>query len=889
MNKLNFFNRRFTITIISYSVILIILGFLLDYGLKGMVEELVVMKLQKEVKDAADYYSEDLNNEINTLSNIANLLVDPRPVNKNKNIERSMELVDNVFYAEPRVIVGLMKANGDYVFGEDLSLYEYRGILNGMTGQKSVSYITSGGLLFAYPVFRGDNVRYVLYSICASNYIGEKHGAHVFKNSIGDVMIMTKNGDVIVPFSDISENQRPFYESASVKKTLLKLVSQSRRQSAAVSLEKTTLGEMFFYCSEIANTDFVLTGTISKEIAYGKISSISTIVLALYTIFVVIVLILSTYLYFISQQARESEELKIARDEAQAASKAKGDFLANMSHEIRTPINAVLGIDEMILREYDDKKIRQYAYNIKSAMVSLLNLINDILDYSRMEADKVTLINEPYDTSVMISDLMSMVGKYAEQKSLIFDVAVDKNIPKVLVGDVIRIKQIITNLLTNAFKYTEKGFVNLIIDYEKLDEKTIRMKVTVKDSGIGMKPEDIDKLFKAFERIEESRNRTIEGTGLGMSIVKKLLDLMGSTMIVESAYGAGSKFSFEIVQEVNDWSPLGDYKEAFEEAVEKEVDYSVAFVAPNAKILIVDDTEMNLFVVSGLLKNTKMQITTAKNGIDALEKMVNTEYDIMLIDQRMPEMDGMELIGRIRSNLDNPNYNKPCICLTANVVTGIREKCIEAGFDDYLEKPVDGKILEQTIAKYLPKDLMNNSASGYMGEAFSDGTIDETDSSVSYESVSNKEHKSDTNDKSSVIIAVDDVQDNVAGSETESDSSENGALKDLEDKGYIKIEDGISYAGSEELFIMTLQFFRDSIDSKSDEIEQLYLADNIEVYGAKVHALKSSARIIGATALSEEAKALEKAANDNDIEYIKANNMELLSHYRKYKNFLEGI
>ncbi len=863
MINFRFFSKRFIWLISMYAILFTALGFILFYSIEDMISKMVDQKVLREARAAALYYEQELNSEYYTLSHIGNLLSNSREEAQQSNIDASVALINSVFGNDPRIVIGLLAGNCSPVYGESLPISEYRGILNAMQGRASISYINTGGLLFAYPVYHGENIRYVIYSLCSSSYIADNHGTSMF-DGIGHVMIMTKNGDEVVPFEYLSSVERSFYESPTVKATFLRLITQDITKSSAISLERTTLGDMYFYVTDIENTDFVLVGTRSKEDAYGSIIALSPIIMGVYFAFVAIVMVLSVYLFVASVKVRESDELKKAKDEAEAASKAKGDFLANMSHEIRTPINAVLGIDEMILRDYEDKKLKQYAYTIKNSMMTLLNLVNDVLDYSRMEAGKIELLNEPYDTSIMITDLMSIVGNRATEKKLNFDVAIDKDLPKELVGDVIRIKQVIINLLTNAFKYTKKGFVNLIIDFDQVDDKHINMHVAVKDSGIGMKPEDISKLFNAFERIEEDRNKTIEGTGLGMNIVKNLLDLMDSHIDVESIYGAGSKFSFSVIQEVSNWEPIGDYKAAYEKTVEKEVakeaNYEALFVAPDAKILVVDDTEMNLFVVNGLLKQTKMQITTAKSGAEALEHMNDTTFDIMLIDQRMPEMDGMELIGRIRHNLDNPNNNKPCICLTANAVTGVKEKCLMAGFDDYLEKPIDGTTLEKTIAKYLPKDLMK---------------------------IAEEAPAENTNATEAIAEAATEPE--VVEDTSEETTIDNPKLKELEEKGLINIEDGISYAGSDDMFIATVQFFRDAIDEKADEIETLYLKEDIEVYSTKVHALKSSARIIGAKSLSEHALALEKASNDKDWDFVRANNAQLLEEYRSYKGYLEGI
>ncbi|MBP5200041.1 MAG: transporter substrate-binding domain-containing protein, partial [Schwartzia sp.] len=291
-----------------------------------------------------------------------------------------------------------------------------------------------------------------------------------------------------------------------------------------------------------------------------------------------------------------NEKLAASAQREQAANVAKSQFLSNMSHEIRTPINAIMGMDEMIRREAEAPQIREYAENIRTASASLLSIVNDILDFSKIEAGKMEIIPVEYEISSVLNDLVNMLKTRAEKKGLTLDVEAAPDLPTLLYGDEIRIKQVATNVLTNAVKYTEKGGVTLRVSFEKMDGENIRLRFSVKDTGIGIKPEDIAKLFNAFERIEEKRNRTIEGTGLGMNITKKLLELMGSRLEVESVYGEGSTFSFAVEQGVVDWTPIGDFEQAFRRAVARQGAYHERFTAPEAKVLVVDDTKMNITV-----------------------------------------------------------------------------------------------------------------------------------------------------------------------------------------------------------------------------------------------------------------------------------------------------
>ena len=398
-----------------------------------------------------------------------------------------------------------------------------------------------------------------------------------------------------------------------------------------------------------------------------------------------------------------SRDLVEYANKARHASEAKSAFLANMSHEIRTPINAVLGMDEMILRESGEAEILSYARDIQSAGNTLLSIINDILDFSKVEEGKMEILPSQYDLSSVINDLVNMIRPRAEKKGLLFTVKVDENTPHLLFGDEIRIRQCALNILTNAVKYTEKGSVELSVGYEKAEDKSILLRIRVKDTGIGMKEEDMKRLFSPFERIEEERNRSVEGTGLGMSITKQLLALMGSHLEVESVYGSGSDFSFAVEQEVVDETGIGGFVGRFEAEREKE-SYRALFRAPQARILIVDDTEMNLTVMHGLLKKTGIRIDNALSGREALALSGSNDYDVLFIDHMMPDMDGIETLHRIRET--DRNNLSPAVALTANAISGAREMYLDAGFDDYLSKPVDGERLERLLMELLPAEKL---------------------------------------------------------------------------------------------------------------------------------------------------------------------------------------
>lgn len=420
-------------------------------------------------------------------------------------------------------------------------------------------------------------------------------------------------------------------------------------------------------------------------------------------------LILAIMRFITGWQERLNKELQVAADQAIAAGKAKSDFLANMSHEIRTPINAVLGMNEMIQRESKDPVVLNYASDIQSAGRNLLSIINDILDFSKIESGKMTLVPVEYDVSSVINDLVNLIAARAESKKLELILDIDKSIPETLFGDDVRICQIITNILTNAVKYTDEGSVTLTIRRENTDilpakGEDMNMYVAVKDTGRGIKEEDIEKLYSTFTRIDEKNTRNIEGTGLGINITSSLLNMMGSELKVESVYGKGSVFYFTLAQKVISDKPIGDYKERYKKASKSEADTAIVKTAPDARILIVDDTPMNLKVEANLLKRTKATVETASDGLSALGKMAETKYDIIFLDHMMPGMDGIETLAKAKEQ--NILKDTPIIALTANAVGGARDRYLEAGFDDYLSKPVKGKDIEAMVYKYISEELI---------------------------------------------------------------------------------------------------------------------------------------------------------------------------------------
>ena len=381
--------------------------------------------------------------------------------------------------------------------------------------------------------------------------------------------------------------------------------------------------------------------------------------------------------------------------------KAKSMFISNMSHEIRTPINAILGLDEMILRESREDNILEYANNIKSAGSMLLSVINDILDFSKIESGKMRIVPVEYSVESMISDICNIIKIKVQQKELNFKVDIAENIPKNVIGDEVRIKQIIINILTNAVKYTEKGGFHLALRCEKIYEDEVELEVKVSDTGIGIKEEDVPMLFSDFERLDIVRNRNIEGTGLGISIVTRLLHQMGSRLDVKSKYGKGSTFSFKLRQKVVSWDNIGDYEKIRENHI-RDFNNNPIIVSDSSRILAVDDNSVNIQVIECLLKRTRIKVDSVQSGMECLEKIKEQKYDIILLDYNMPVMNGEKTLKKIRS-MGGEYENLPVIVLTADTTNDARERYMGMGFTNYIEKPIDGELLEKTIAHYIIK------------------------------------------------------------------------------------------------------------------------------------------------------------------------------------------
>ena len=546
------------------------------------------------------------------------------------------------------------------------------------------------------------------------------------------------------------------------------------------------------------------------------------------------------------EQEYKQRVLKLEKQAADEASEAKSRFLADMSHEIRTPINAILGMNEMILRESKNDDILTYSQNIRQSGHNLLQLINGILDFSKIEDGKMEIVPVRYKVSGQIAYFYFSIADRAASKNLNLVFDIDPNLPTELFGDDTRINQVVINLLTNAVKYTEEGTVTLTVkNTGKLDpDGKILLYYEVKDTGIGIKQEDMPKLFESFKRLDVVRNRNIEGTGPGMNITVKLLELMNSKLNVDSTYGEGSVFSFELWQKVEDVKPLGDYKAAIGKANKVEK-YKESFQAPDARILVVDDTKMNVIVVENLLKKTLVKIDVAFNGPDSIELCKENKFDLIFMDQRMPGMDGTETMGKIREECEL-NKETPIICLTADVIRGAKEKYIEMGFKGYLTKPVDPDELEQTVKKNLPADK---------------------------------------------VIIVENTKESEAqtSENTDKENSDDNLIKALQDAG-VDTEEGLKIISNDmALYKEILSAYATEETVKSQNLQNSYKDKNYDDYGVYVHSLKSTSKTIGAMKLFEISLESEMAAKQNDIKTVEKNHDKIMKMYSDLVSVIRDV
>ena len=700
--------------------------------------------------------------------------------------------------------------------GRSLSTASFPRLQMAFHGNNVIDYNPDIGILLATPVFYGDNVRYVLYQVYPPEMLPKLFALSDY-DAFTHVIIQYRDGTLAVPYENYTSNDTRFWADDTIQAGMQEVHERLKRNKAAAVYTEGAEGKFFVFGADLPQTDFSMIGYMPWSAVAGQITSIYQRVFFLFSLMLILFACLSIYLLMAQTSVAETEELRKARAEADAANQAKSQFLANMSHEIRTPLNAISGMNEMILRQKIPGEVRQYASNIKSATAALLTIINEILDFSKIESGHMEIVPTDYQLTTVLREVCTLVGLRAQAKNLQFKIHVDPYLPNYLHGDAGRLRQILINLLNNAIKYTPNGSVTLDISGHR-SESTLHLHAAVTDTGIGIREEDKNRLFLVFERLDIERNRKIEGTGLGLAITHRLLTMMNGTIKVDSTYGEGSVFTIELPQGISSFDPIGVFSLDNQLVFEADLDKPASFIAPSARVLIVDDNDMNCFVASSLLKDTQVQTVIAHSGTEALDALQKQPFHVVLLDHMMPGMDGVETLHKAKElpNISNTRF----IALTATAISGSREKFLAEGFDNYLSKPMTGAELAAMLERYLPAELLQKPIAG--GAAAAKPAAAPT-----------------TQAKPAAPV-------------------EPPAAEALIDQKL-----GLQYCNDmPALYNNVLALFCKQSDGNIAKLDDDLTTGNWKDYRINIHALKSTSLTIGCRSLNKQAKELEQAVKD---------------------------
>lgn len=818
----------------AFLILLCFVWFLLMGRMNRLMTDNMEQQVAIQMETVSNQLEDKLRIELQRLENVSGFL--SGSLDETENVGMVLASINNVL-ADGET--GLLALDGTALFGRELAFSDFSGIKEAFHGNASVCYNKEQGFLFTVPVYKGSNVKYVIYSLYDIETFRERYQVSCY-NDAGKLLLAEAGSQEVIMLQDWSQESMDSLFGGLYEESFKTINEKLYSSKAAAVHQEDGKEDYFLTVSEVGQYNLYLVGLIAETVVATGLPVISNLVFWVFGLLILLFTIGVVYLLGIEEKAKESDALREAKQAAEQASRAKSDFLANMSHEIRTPINAVMGMNEMILRECQTDEVRGYALNIQSASQNLLGIINDILDFSKIESGKMEIVEADYQLSSLINDVVNMIQLKAEQKELEFVVLVEESLPNLLYGDEGRILQVMLNLLNNAVKYTKKGSVTLNI-HEVLMNDSFALEIEVKDTGIGIKEEDMDRLFRDFERLDLNENRNVEGTGLGLAITRNLVEMMQGTLTVSSVYHEGSIFTVRIPQVVKGNEPVGDFKRRFEEFKKQQSSYHESFVAKDARILVVDDNEMNLLVVKNLLKKTEMQVTTCQSGMDCLRLIAENHYDIVLLDHMMPVMDGIETLHRAKELKDSLCKDTPFIALTANAISGVREMYLAEGFDNYLSKPVNGKALEKMIKKYLPEKLLQK-------------------------------------EEAKEVLPVVPQQCEVP-------EADNAPAE-----GLLNIQLGLSYSCDDtDMYKELLTMFVGTWQEKKSQMEEAYQAKDWKNYTIFVHALKSSSLSMGAETLSDLAKQLEMAGKaiqkeeetEKNLLFIAEQQENLLELYQK--------
>ena len=822
-------SKKFAIQIACLIVVLSVVGLLMQQRFGSMLNATLEQTIANQTSDMAIVAEERFKQELAQLQLAADYLAN------HPNREEWREILSILAKNDSGVTVGITFPNGEAISGESLLKSEFIRLPMAAQGNNIVDYCAGRGLLFAVPVIKDGLINAIIYRLYAENLLTELFGLAEY-NSDSRLLIQERDGKIIVPYKNYDEDDTEFFRDPSIMEGFNAVRERLTNHRAAAVYYEGNRGRYFLFGADLPQTNCTMIGYVSWSAVAGSISRINTMIFVLTTLLLLLFLVASIYLFQINEKAQQSEEFKREKQEADQANQAKSAFLANMSHEIRTPINAIIGMNEMILRETHEPDTIKYSQNVAVASESLLSIINDILDFSKIESGKMELVADKYKLDDVIKNLVNMIKPRAENKELEFKVNVNPNIPNELFGDSVRIRQVAVNLLTNAVKYTQAGSVTFDVNFNLRGGEEIFLRLSVKDTGIGIREEDRKKLFTDFQRLDLKKNKNIEGTGLGLAITYNLIQMMSGWIKVESIYGEGSTFTVTIPQKIIGEAVIGSIEKKLQTA-DKQEKYKVSFVAPEAKILVVDDNEMNLLVVQGLLKETHIKIETAGGGREALQKLSENHYDVIFLDQMMPSLDGIQTLKLAKDMPENKSKGTPTIALTANAISGAREMFLHEGFADYLSKPVEPRRLEEMLIQYLPSEKIQSPTD-------KPAEVPKEKVSSSYE--------------------------------------------------YLNVELGLQYSGDmADMYRDVLEMFCNLKAEKQAALQKSFDLENWKTYTIQIHALKSTSLSIGGEQTSELAKQLELAGKMitagtsteleklQSLEFIKANHAAAMLLYDK--------
>lgn len=813
-----------------------VVGSLMSIRMQVLLRDYMVKQVEENVEIMADLVATQFSAQLDVLEVLATYV--------SENDVDMTDIMDVVQAHQTDERVGIVALDGTAVYGMSLEVQDFSGIRDSFRGYKAVSYSEGQGILFSVPIYYGPNVRYVLYRLVNPKQLRALYENSFYDNK-GQVLLADSFGKIIITYDDWdAEESKAAWETEEIQDIFKQINQKMNIVTKAVVYGNGQGIDYFFFKAEVRDLGLVIVGSVPENVVAEGISYITILILWVFGLVLLLFGFFIYYLFRVTEKARESDELRQAKESAELANRTKTAFLANMSHEIRTPINAIMGMNEMIQREAVRPHIMEYSNRIQIASKTLLSLINDLLDMSKIEAGKMDVVVEPYQLSSLVNDVVNMMRVKAEEKGLRFQVSVNDHIPNMLSGDEVRIKQILTNILSNAMKYTEQGEVLFHIDYQKQGEDEILLTLQVADTGIGIRKEDLKNLFDGFARFDLSKNRTVEGTGLGLAITHHLVELMEGEIQVESIHGEGSTFTVYIPQKVEAWDAIGNLSERIRHAQNEEQKERKSFEAPLGKILVVDDNEMNLFVITSLLKDTKLRIKTCKSGKEAIELVKREFFHLIFLDHMMPQMDGIEVIRRMKAIGSYACENTPVIALTANAGNGAKEMYLAEGFQDYISKPVEGAALEAMIRKHLPKQLLTEK-----------------------------------------LVAP-------ASAEPEKTWKKEKSLAGIQ---IIDHDAAMKYCGGKEaLFVEFLRIYLEDSPEQMEQISAAYQAKDWNAYTVAVHGLKTTSYSIGANLLGNLAKDLEYAGKrylgvmetenpEADLEWIIAEYKTLLLLYEDTK------